>query len=247
MTETATTKIPTHIAIIMDGNGRWAQRCGLPRLRGHEEGARSVRAVVKACRDAGVKYLTLYAFSVENWVRPKVEIAGLMRLLRRFLRSRERELRDNKVRLRVMGRVEDFPAEVREELARVIKATESRDSGHLILALSYGGRAEIARAAREIARRVQAGEIAPAQVDENMVARHLYLPDVPDPDLLIRTGGEMRISNFLLWQVSYTELYVTPVLWPDFREKELHEAIAEYGRRQRRFGGIDPARGTESR
>jgi undecaprenyl diphosphate synthase len=234
-----TTKVPVHVAVIMDGNGRWAKSRGLPRHKGHEEGAQSVRTIVRSCRNAGVKYLTLYAFSVENWTRPRAEIEGLMRLMLHFLRNEEHELHDNKVRLRVLGRIEDFPSKVQKELKRVMKATEGYEAGHLLLALSYGGRTEIAHAAREIARRAKAGEIQPEQVDEAMVARHLYLPDVPDPDLLIRTSGEMRVSNFLLWQISYAELYVTPVMWPDFREKEFLEAIAEYGRRQRRFGGIE--------
>jgi len=234
----APAKIPRHVAIIMDGNGRWAKQKGVPRLRGHEAGAESVRAVIRGCRQAGVKYLTLYAFSVENWARPKAEIEGLMKLLVNFLREREHELHENRVRLRVIGRPEDLSRPVRKGLARVAKATERYEEGHLILALSYGGRTEIAHAAREIARRVQAGELDPESVDEQTVAQHMYAPDVPDPDLLIRTSGEMRVSNFLLWQISYAELYVTDVLWPDFREKQLMEAIGEYGRRQRRFGGV---------
>jgi undecaprenyl diphosphate synthase len=232
-------KVPAHVAVIMDGNGRWAKQRGLSRLKGHEQGAESVRAVIRACRDAGVKYLTLYAFSVENWTRPKAEIEGLMQLLLRFVASNEHELHENQVRLRVTGRLEDFSDRVQAELRRVMAATEKYDRGHLILALSYGGRTEIADAAREIARLARAGRLDPEQVDESTVAQHLYLPDVPDPDLLIRTSGEMRVSNFLLWQISYAELYVTPVMWPDFREKELKEALAEYGRRQRRFGGLE--------
>jgi undecaprenyl diphosphate synthase len=212
----------------------------LPRLKGHEEGGESVRAVIRAARDSGVKYLTLYAFSVENWSRPRSEIEGLMRLLRDFLKREEDELHKNRVRLRVIGRVEDLPADVQQELSRVGAATAAYDDGHLILALSYGGRTEIARAAREIARQTKAGDLALDDIDEDTVARHLYAPDVPDPDLLIRTSGEMRISNFLLWQLSYTELYVTEVMWPDFREQAFREAIAEYGRRQRRYGHVVP-------
>jgi undecaprenyl diphosphate synthase len=231
-------QVPRHVAIIMDGNGRWARQRGLPRLKGHEQGAESVRAVIRACRDSGVEYLTLYAFSVENWVRPKAEVEGLMRLLRRFLRSQEHELHENKVRLRIMGRIEDLPAAVRRELDRVMEATRAYRAGQLILALSYGGRTEIARAAREIARKVAGGELAPDEVDERTVAAHLYLPDVPDPDLLIRTSGEMRLSNFMLWQVSYAEMVVTDVLWPDFREAEFKQALEVYGRRERRFGDV---------
>lgn len=233
-----TLKIPTHVAVIMDGNGRWAKQRGFPRLKGHEQGAQSVRAVIRGCREWGVKYLTLYAFSVENWGRPMEEISGLMGLLRHFLRHDERELHENQVRLRMIGRQEDLPAEVRAELQRVMDATAKYDTGQLILALSYGGRTEIAHAARAIARRVRDGEVDPEEVDEKLLAQHLYAPDIPDPDLMIRTSGEMRISNFLLWELSYAELYFSDVLWPDFREAHLREAIAEYSRRQRRFGNV---------
>ncbi len=230
--------IPQHVAIIMDGNGRWAKRQGLPRLKGHEAGAESVRTAIRMCREYGIRYLSLYAFSVENWVRPRAEISGLMRLLRHFLREREYELHENRVRLRVSGRLTDFPDDVQRELARVEESTRVYDEGQLILCLSYGGRTEIAHAAREIARKARDGKLDPEDVDENTIAAHLYLPDVPDPDLMIRTSGEMRISNFLLWQLSYAELYVTEIMWPDFREDAFHEAIAEYGRRHRRFGDI---------
>ena len=230
--------IPRHVAVIMDGNGRWAKARGWPRIKGHEEGAQSVRAIIRACRNAGVEYLTLYAFSVENWVRPQDEIDGLMKLLVRFLREQEHELHENRVRLRIIGRTGDLSEAVLSELARVMRATEHYAQGNLVLALSYGGRTEIAHAARQIARRVKAGELDPEKVDEATIAAHLYAPDIPDPDLLIRTSGEMRISNFLLWQVSYAELYVTPVLWPDFREEEFGKALAEYAKRQRRFGDI---------
>lgn len=223
----------------MDGNGRWAKDRGLPRIRGHEEGTESVRAIVRACRPAGIKYLTLYAFSVENWVRPRLEIGGLMDLLKRFLTQQEHELHENKVRLRTIGRTTDLPRDLQEELRRVMAATESYDEGHLILALSYGGRVEITEACRAIARKARNGELDPDGIDEKTVGAHMYLPDVPDPDLLIRTSGEMRVSNFLLWQISYSELYVTKVLWPDFREAQLNEALSEYGRRHRRFGDIN--------
>jgi undecaprenyl diphosphate synthase len=231
--------VPQHVAIIMDGNGRWAKKRGLPRLKGHEQGSESVRAVLRACRKVGVKYLTLYAFSVENWIRPKSEIRGLMTLLIRFLRSEEHELHDNKVRLRLIGQIDDLPREVQKEAFRVMKATEHYESGQLILALSYGGRTEIADAVMKIARRVKSREIDPEKVDEKMIGQYLYAPDIPDPDLLIRTSGEMRVSNFLLWQISYSEFYFTNVLWPDFREKQFVEAIEEYGRRHRRFGDIE--------
>lgn len=231
---------PVHVAVIMDGNGRWAAERGLPRAKGHEAGAESVRAVVRACRDHGVRYLTLYAFSVENWKRPRSEVQGLMSLLRRFMDNEEHLLHEQQIRLRIMGRLEDLPRLVMRRLQRVMEATAHYDTGQLILALSYGGRTEIATAARRIAEKVRAGALDPADVDEDMVAAHLYLPDVPDPDLMIRTSGEMRLSNFLLWQLSYAELYTTPVFWPDFREKEFAEALAAYRARNRRFGGLTP-------
>ncbi|MDA0990088.1 MAG: isoprenyl transferase [Verrucomicrobia bacterium] len=232
----ASTRRPRHVAIIMDGNGRWAQSRGLPRIRGHEEGSQSVRAIVRACRDMGVEYLTLYAFSVENWVRPPSEISGLMRLLSRFLKEREFELHENQVRLRVIGRLQDLPKPIQRGLNRVMKATQSYDKGQLILALSYGGRTEIAAAAKQIARDVAAGKIDPESVDEESIRERLYAPDIPDPDLLIRTSGEMRISNFLLWQISYSELYVTDTPWPEFREAEFQKALEAYSKRKRRYG-----------
>jgi undecaprenyl diphosphate synthase len=222
----------------MDGNGRWAKQRGLPRLKGHEQGAESVRNAIRSCRNAGVDYLTLYAFSVENWSRPKAEINGLMRLLRTFLRDRAQELHDDRVRLLATGRIHDLPDAVRAELERVIRETATYENGTLILALSYGGRAELVDATRQIASEVKAGELDPDAIDEQTIADRLYLPDVPDPDLLIRTSGEMRLSNFLLWQLSYTELYVTDVLWPDFREDEFKKALAAYAGRKRRFGGV---------
>jgi undecaprenyl diphosphate synthase len=238
MMKTADVKVPQHVAIIMDGNGRWAQRRGLPRIRGHQVGAESVRTIVRACKKAGVKYLTLYAFSVENWVRPKTEIRGLMRILKHFLMKEEKELHDNQVRLRVIGRLHDLPPDVQAELKRVMKATEHYTGGQLILALSYGGRAELVDAVRSIAKKVKKGELGPDSIDDRTIAENLYAPDIPDPDLMIRTSGEMRLSNFLLWQLSYAELYVTGTLWPDFREEQLKQALAEYARRRRRFGDI---------
>ncbi len=234
----AKSRVPAHVAIIMDGNGRWARSRGWPRIRGHQVGVESVRNIVRACRKAGVRYLTLYAFSVENWVRPKAEVSGLMRILRRFLVKEEKELHENRVRLRVIGRMGDLPAAVQAELKRVMKATEAYTEGTLTLALSYGGRTEITDAVRKIAARVKKGELDPGEIDESVVAGHLYAPDIPDPDLVIRTSGEMRISNFLLWQISYAELYITDVLWPDFREEEFLKALADYAGRQRRFGDI---------
>ena len=229
---------PRHVAIIMDGNGRWAKQRGLPRIEGHKAGAESVRAVVSACREWGVQYLTLFAFSTENWARPVDEVSGLMSLLLTFLRKQERELHEKEVRLRVIGDTAALPGPVQKELRRVIESTRRHERGHLVLALNYGGRAELVRAARGMAAEARAGTLEPAAITEATVSAHLDLPDVPDPDLLIRTSGEQRISNFLLWQLSYTELLFTPVLWPDFREKEFNEALAEFGRRRRRFGDI---------
>ncbi len=222
----------------MDGNGRWAQRRGLPRIKGHEVGTDSVRAIVRACRKAGVKYLTLYAFSSENWVRPKAEIIGLMRILRRFLTQQEHELHENKVRLRVIGHIDDLPLPVQRELRRVIEVTKDYKEGTLTLALSYGGRVEITDAARKIAEDVRAGKLKPSAIDERKFAEYLYAPDVPDPDLMIRTSGELRLSNFLLWQLSYAEFYITDVLWPDFREKEFEAALQAYAERRRRYGDV---------
>ncbi len=228
--------VPRHVAIIMDGNGRWAKQRGKPRLFGHRAGADSLRAVLHACRDHGVEYLTVYAFSTENWVRPREEVSGLMSLLKTFLKKDEHDLHENQVRLRVTGRIQDLPRAVRSELERVMAATKDYRKGHLILALSYGGRAEILDAVKAIAAKVKAGELEPEQVDERAIAGHLYLPDVPDPDLMIRTSGELRLSNFLLWELSYAEFYFTDTLWPDFREEAFAQALAEYSRRQRRYG-----------
>lgn len=230
--------MPSHVAIIMDGNGRWAKQRGLPRIKGHETGAESVRAVLRACKKAGVHYLTLYAFSMENWIRPKEEIAGLMSLLSRFLRKNAHELHENNIRLRVIGRIEDLPAPVRKELLRVIDETKDYDEGQLILALSYGSRAELVEAVKKIAGEVKDGSLSVEDIAEETISQHLYAPDVPDPDLMIRTSGEMRLSNFLLWQLSYAELYVTDVFWPDFREEQFAQALESYARRHRRFGDV---------
>ena len=231
-----TASVPRHVAVIMDGNGRWAKQRGRPRLFGHRAGAESLRAILRACRDHGVEYLTVYAFSTENWIRPKGEVSGLMSLLKAFLKKDEHELHENQVRLRVAGRIQDLPKAVRDELERVMAATRNYSKGHLILALSYGGRSEIVDAVRAIAAKVRAGEIDPSQIDEAAIAAYLYLPDVPDPDLMIRTSGELRLSNFLLWELSYAEFYFTETLWPDFREPDFAKALEEYARRRRRYG-----------
>lgn len=229
---------PAHIAIIMDGNGRWAKKRGLSRVRGHRAGAETIRAIVKAAGELGVGHLTLYAFSVDNWKRPKREVAALMTLLTHFLAGEERELNRNNVRLTTIGRVEGMPAGVQRAIKRVVQRTARNTGLTLILALNYGGRAEIAAAVRTLCARSARGELAPEDVDEALISQSLYTAGIPDPDLLIRTSGEMRISNFLLWQISYAELYVTPVLWPDFTRADLVGAIREFQNRERRFGGV---------
>ena len=236
---TVSQAVPQHVAVIMDGNGRWAKSQGKARIKGHEVGAESVRAVLKACRESGVKYLTLYAFSSENWVRPMAEIKGLMALLDRYLTQNSHELHENEIRFRVMGEMADFPMPLQKLLNRVIDETKEYDKGHLILALSYGGRREIVQAVKKIAVKTAQGELTPEDITEETVAQHLYLPDVPDPDLMIRTSGEMRLSNFLLWQLSYAELYVTDTFWPDFREPQFAEALRDYAGRHRRFGDVE--------
>ncbi len=228
--------VPRHIACIMDGNGRWALARGEHRLAGHQAGAETVRRVLGYCRDAGVQVLTLYAFSVENWRRPSEEVQGLMGLFSHFLKAEEPTLHEHKVRLRVIGRREDLAPELLAQIEAVEAATREYPF-QLVLAVSYGGRTEIAAAARQLAERVARGELVPAEIDEAAVAGCLYAPDLPDPDLIIRTSGEMRLSNFLMWQAAYSELYVTPVLWPDFDEAEFEAALAAYSQRDRRFGG----------
>jgi len=231
--------VPRHVAIIMDGNGRWARRRGLPRIKGHQAGAESVVAVVKACRELSIEYLTLYAFSVENWVRPQDEIQGLMTLLGSFLKREEKMLHENEIRLRIIGRSQDLPDYLQKELDRVCEDTRAYSRGNLTVALSYGGRTELTEAVRSIANKVSKGEIAVEDIDEETISANLYAPDIPDPDLMIRTSGEMRISNFLLWQLSYSELYFSDVLWPDFREDDFAAAIEDFKRRHRRFGDIE--------
>lgn len=234
----AQANLPVHVAIIMDGNGRWAKQRGLPRVEGHRNGVESVRAVVRACGELGIKYLTLYAFSVENWNRPKDEVDTLMKYLARFLKTEIAELQRNNVRLEVIGQVYRLPEFVQEQLKKTQAALAKNNGLTLILALSYGGRTELVEAMRTIASKVKAGQLEPEEINEQVVSQHLYTRHYPDPDLLIRTSGEMRVSNFLLWQISYTELVVTPTLWPDFRKPQLYAALEEYTRRHRRFGGV---------
>jgi undecaprenyl diphosphate synthase len=228
--------LPTHVAIIMDGNGRWAKQRHLPRVEGHRHGVESVRAVVRAAGEVGVKYLTLYAFSVENWNRPKDEVDTLMQYLAKFLKNEIPELTKNNVRLDAIGQIYRLPEFVQDQLKKT-KAALGRNNGlTLILALSYGARTEIVEAVRDIAQKIKDSQLEPAEINEQAISQHLYTRHYPDPDLLIRTSGEMRISNFLLWQISYAELVVTPTLWPDFRKAQFFQALEEYTRRHRRFG-----------
>ncbi len=231
-------RLPQHIAIIMDGNGRWALQRGLPRLVGHRQGYRTVRRVVKDCAELGVKMVTLYTFSTENWRRPPDETSGLMALIEEAARQELRQMVINGIQVRVIGRMHELPASLQEELRRGIEITAQNSRLILNLAINYGGRAEIVDAVRAIAQRVRQGDLQPEEIDESTVRAHLYAPDMPDPDLLIRTAGEMRVSNFLVWQTAYSELWVTPTLWPDFRTEHLIEAILSYQQRVRKFGGI---------
>jgi len=231
-------RIPRHVALIMDGNGRWAKERGLSRIEGHTEGAQSVRAVLRAAAKAGVEFVTVYAFSTENWKRPPQEVDGLMKLLISSLNAYEQELHDNNIRLRVMGQFERLPLPVRMRLQKTIDATKHYTGHTFIIALSYGSRTEIADAAKKIAEEAKAGRLDPKKIDEQSIAERLYLPDVPDPELMIRTSGELRLSNFLLWQLSYSEFYITDTYWPDFREEQFYEALAAFNRRDRRYGGV---------
>ncbi len=234
----AAANLPQHVAVIMDGNGRWARERHLPRVEGHRRGAESAKVIIRTAGEVGVKYLTLYAFSAENWNRPKDEVAALMKYLIHYLKAETPDLNKSNVRLEAIGQIHRLPENVQEQLQKSI-ATLSKNNGlTLVLALSYGGRTEIVDAARSIARKAKAGELDPEEVTEKVFAQHLYTRHWPDPDLLIRTSGEMRISNFLLWQISYAELVITPTLWPDFRKPQFFQALEEYHRRHRRFGGL---------
>ncbi len=230
--------MPKHVAIIMDGNGRWAAERGLPRHEGHRAGMRSVREVVEGAIEAGIEVLTLYAFSQENWQRPRREIAFLMSLLQTYARSEIQELIDNGVEVHAVGDVGRLDAAERKAIQKIIDSTRGGANLQLVLAISYGSRSEIVQAARSLALRVAAGELKPDEIDEAALAAELYTAAWPDPDLMIRTSGEFRISNFLLWQIAYTELYTTPVLWPDFTREHLFEAVIDYQKRERRFGRV---------
>ena len=231
-----TESLPVHVAIIMDGNGRWAKQQGLPRANGHAEGMDSVREIVTATRDLDIPYLTLYAFSKENWSRPKEEVRTLLALLGYYLEKELPLMMDKGIRFNVLGEVKDFPKGLQEKLANVMRTTARNTHMLLNIALSYSGRKEILRAVSAIIQDVNSGRIK--RIDERVFHRYLYSRDMPDPDLLIRTSGEMRLSNFLLWQMAYTEIYVTETFWPDFRKEQYFEALQEYSRRERRFGSI---------
>ncbi|HEV2281150.1 MAG TPA: isoprenyl transferase [bacterium] len=233
------TRIPRHVAIIMDGNGRWAERHGLSRVEGHRAGREALRRVLRGACECGIGILTLYVFSTENWRRPADEVHALMALLLESLDGEAQELHTNGVRFRASGLVEEMPAAVQDAIRRVTSLTQDNRTITLNLALNYGGRRELTEAVRRIARAVAAGALAPDAIDEQTIARHLFSPDLPDPDLLIRTGGEQRLSNFLLWQAAYTELYFTDVPWPEFTPAHLFDAVASYQARERRFGGVD--------
>jgi len=228
--------IPRHVAVIMDGNGRWAEQRGLDRVQGHRAGIEAVRATVRAAHELGVRFLTLYAFSTENWSRPKGEVDALMGLLEHYLEAEIEELDRNGIRLRAIGRLDRLPELARAKLDEALDRTRDNGEMTVVFALSYGGRTEIVDAARKLARDVEQGKLDPEQIDEKTFAAYLYDPELPDPDLLIRTGGEARVSNFLLWQIAYAELHVTDVMWPDFRKSDLVEAVWDYQQRERRYG-----------
>jgi undecaprenyl diphosphate synthase len=230
--------LPKHIAVIMDGNGRWAKKKGAARIFGHRNAIQSVKEITEGCGELGIQFLTLYAFSTENWGRPKEEIDGLMELLVNTLQKEIRTLLENKVKLKIIGQIDSLPKICQKNLLEAMEATKMNTGLTLLLALSYSGRVEIAKAAKKIAEKARLGLIDPEQINESVFEENLETHGIPDPELLIRTSGEMRISNFLLWQIAYTELYFTPKLWPDFRKEDLYEAICSYQKRERRFGKV---------
>lgn len=230
--------LPTYVGIIMDGNGRWAKKRGLPRRLGHRSGMEAFKKVVKAAIHADIKYLTVYAFSTENWKRPQEEIDNLMELLVEYINKELSELKSQGVKINILGKIEALPANVQKEIARAVAETSENTTLFLQIALNYGGRMELTEAVRQICRKVASGEIKWENINEELISEHLYTADIPDPDLLIRTSGESRISNFLIWQAAYAEIVITHILWPDFSEEEFYKAVYEYQHRQRRFGGI---------
>ncbi len=238
LSDLAKSVLPSHVAIVMDGNGRWARQRGLPRVMGHKRGVDVVRDIVEASSELGIRYLTLYTFSLENWNRPQLEIQAIMRFLANALKKQTLELNENNVRLETIGQIHRLPASIQKQLVESKKVLTANTGLTLVLALSYGSRAEIVDAARQIAVQVQSGKLDATDIDENCFANHLNTAKIPDPELLIRTSGELRMSNFLLWQASYSELVFTPTLWPDFTPASLVEAIEEYARRDRRFGKV---------
>lgn len=234
-----TEALPYHVAIIMDGNGRWAQKRFLNRIKGHGKGAETVRTIVRTCREIGISILTLYAFSTENWERPQSEVAALMALLKKFLESEQKEMLENNIRLNAIGQIERMPEDIQAALRQTMTVTENKTGMLLNLALSYGGRSEIVRMVREVAKKTRDGEIDIASITPALVSENLYTKGIPDPDLLIRTSGEIRISNFLLWQIAYTEIFVTDTLWPDFTKEEFLQILNGFKRRERRYGKIE--------
>lgn len=233
-------KLPAHVAIIPDGNGRWAKKRLMNRIKGHERGMQTVREIVRTCRQLGISTLTFYAFSTENWKRPKAEVTALMEILNHFLASEEKELLDNNIRLNAIGQIDRLPKRVRKSLDRCMDATCSNNGMLLNLALSYGGRAEIVQMVKAIARKVVEGSLDLDEISSEQVEKHLYTASMADPDLLIRTSGEMRISNYLLWQIAYTEIFVTETLWPDFGKDEFLQILFDFQQRNRRFGAVQP-------
>lgn len=235
-------KLPRHVAVIMDGNGRWAKMRSLPRVEGHRAGAESVREIVETCARLGIKYITLYAFSKENWKRPRREVGTLWRLLEEYLKKQDKVLLENRFRLKVIGQREDIPVSVQKELDRVEELTKDNERMTIVLALNYGGRTEIVDGIKRV---LKERDLDIESFDEEKFSGYLYTAEIPDPDLLIRTSGEQRVSNFLLWQIAYSEIWITPEYWPDFRKKHLLQAVVDYQKRERRFGDIHPHRGSE--
>jgi undecaprenyl diphosphate synthase len=231
-------RLPGHVAIIMDGNGRWAKKRFLPRIAGHKAGVDAVREIVRACGEVGIDYLTLYTFSTENWARPDTEVSGLMKLLWSTLQKEVEQLNKNNVRLLTIGRMDEMPEKIQKEFNAAIEKLSENTGLTLILALNYGARTEIIDMVRNVAKKVESGELSPSDINESVIDNHLYTAGIPDPDLLIRTSGEMRISNYLLWQIAYTEFYITETYWPDFSPDRLYDAIRDYQSRERRFGKV---------
>ena len=231
-------RIPEHVAIIMDGNGRWAKKNNLSRIDGHTEGTQSVRSIMRAAANIGIQYFTFFTFSTENWSRPKIEIEGLMKLLIESLLTYEKELHENNIKLQIMGNINELPKTVQKIVNRIVLDTKEYSKSNLILALNYGGRLEITEAAKKIAFKIKNNELNINDINEDLISKNMYLPEIPDPDLIIRTSGEMRLSNFMLWQLSYAEIIVTDKLWPEFKEEDFYNALKEFDLRDRRFGKI---------